>query len=145
MPLTGASSVPNCTALFSAMRDISHGYRFAECEHTLDRLLVVDPRNELARQMRRSLQASLRLWQVRLGSSYEGFSDHRVAWREWQVSVGRTTPIGAILFKGSRADRFGREDGQFEFEMYPRLSREVRVERRHLRQYSLSTAVGVRF
>ncbi len=95
--------------------------RLTEARDTLDRLLVVDPRNELARQMRRSLQASLRLWQARLGSSYEAFSDHRVAWREWQVILGRTTPIGAVLFTGSRADRFGREDGQFEFEMYPRL------------------------
>ncbi len=113
---------PNDTGMLLARaRALSALTRLTEARDTLDRLLVVDPGNEPARQMRRSLQASLRFWQVRLGSSYEAFSDHRVAWREWQVSVGRTTPIGAILFKGSRAERFGREDGQFEFEMYPRL------------------------
>ncbi len=107
--------------LLTRARALSTLKRQTEARDTLDRLLVIDPRNEEARQMRRSLEASLRLWQVRVGASYDAFSDHRVAWRESQVSVGRTTPIGSILFKGSRAERFGLQDDQFEFEMYPRF------------------------
>jgi len=95
--------------------------RSKEARDVLERLLTIDPRNAEGDQMRRSLRESLRHWQARVGASYDAFSDHRVAWREWQVSVGRTTPIGSILLKGWRAERFGIEDDQFEFEMYPRL------------------------
>lgn len=113
---------PNDTGMLLARaRALSALKRETEARDTLDRLLVIDPRNEQALQMRRSLRASLRLWQVRVSSAYDAFSDHRVAWREWQVSVGRTTPIGSILLKGSRAERFGLKDDQVEFEMYPRL------------------------
>ncbi len=113
---------PNDTGMLLARaRALSALKRETEARDTLDRLLVIDPRNEQALQMRRSLRASLRLWQVRVGSLYEAFSDHRVAWREWQVSVGRTTPIGSILLRGSRAERFGLKDDQVELEMYPRL------------------------
>lgn len=113
---------PNDTGMLLARaRALSALQRQTDARDTLDRLLVIDPRNEEALQMRRSMQESLRLWQARVSSSYDAFSDHRVAWREWQVSVGRTTPIGSILIRGSRAERFGLKDSQIEFEMYPRL------------------------
>jgi YaiO family outer membrane protein len=95
--------------------------RATEARQVLERLFAIDPRNEDALEMRRSLDTSLRLWQVRVGASHDQFSDRRVAWREWQASVSRTTPIGSILFRGSRAERFGLEDDQVEVEMYPRL------------------------
>ena len=113
---------PNDTAMLLARaRALSALTRQTDARDTLDRLLVIDPRNQEALEMRRSVQASLHLWQVHVNSSYDAFSDHRVAWREWQMSVGRTTPIGSIIFKGSRAERFGLEDNQFEFEAYPRF------------------------
>jgi YaiO family outer membrane protein len=95
--------------------------RSKEARDVLERLLAIEPRNEQALQMRRSLEASLRLWQMRVGAAYDAFSDHRVAWREWQASVSRTTPVGSILVRGSRAERFGLKDDQIEFEAYPRL------------------------
>jgi YaiO family outer membrane protein len=95
--------------------------RPSEARDTLDRLLVIDPRNEQALQMRRSVQGSLRLWQMHVSGSYDAFSDQRIAWREWQASVSRTTPIGSVIVKGSRAERFGYQDNQFEVEAYPRI------------------------
>jgi len=95
--------------------------RSTEARDALDRLLIIDPRNQPALEMRRSLEASLRLWQVRAGASYDAFNDHRVAWQEWQTSVSRTTPVGSILLRGSRAQRFGLTDNQAEFEVYPRF------------------------
>jgi len=95
--------------------------RVTDASETLDRLLVIDPRNDEAREMRRRLQASLRLWEARVDASYDAFSDRRVAWRESQVSVSRSTPAGSILVRGSRAERFGLTDDQVEIEMYPRF------------------------
>jgi YaiO family outer membrane protein len=94
--------------------------RSTEARDALERLLVIDPRNAQGEALRRSLQKSLRVWQARVGASYDAFSD-RVTWQESQMSLSRTTPIGSILIRGSRAERFGLNDRQIEFEMYPRL------------------------
>jgi YaiO family outer membrane protein len=113
---------PNDTAMLLARaRALSALERQTEARDTLDRLLLLDPRDDQARQMRRQVRAGLRFWQVRVGSSYEGFSDHRLAWRETQVSLSRATPIGSVILTGVRAQRFGLEDDQFEFEVYPRI------------------------
>ena len=66
--------------------------RSKEARDTLERLLAIDPRNQEAVALRRTLAASLRLWQVRGGASYDAFSDQRDPWREWQGSIGRMTP-----------------------------------------------------
>ena len=95
--------------------------RWTEARDTLERLQAVDPRNARGQQLRRSLQARLRVWEVRMGASYDAFSDHRVAWQEWQASISRTTPVGPIFLSGSHARRFGLNDDQVEVEMYPRL------------------------
>ena len=95
--------------------------RSKEARDVLERLLAIDPRNQQALQMRPSLEASLRLWQVRAGAAYDAFSDHRVAWREGQVSLSGATPIGSVILRGARAQRFGLQDDQFEVEMYPRF------------------------
>ncbi len=94
--------------------------RSTEASDALDRLLAIDPRNAEALELRSNLQDSRRVWQARVGAFYDAFSD-QPAWRESQVSLGRTTPIGSILARGSRAERFGLSDNQFEVEMYPRL------------------------
>jgi YaiO family outer membrane protein len=94
--------------------------RPADARDALERLLAIDPRNTQGHTLKKDLQTSLRLWQARADTSYDAFSD-RVAWRESQLSLGRATPIGSILVRGSRADRFGLTDNQVEVEMYPRL------------------------
>ena len=75
-----------------------------------------------ARETRGSPQNPFR-WQVRAGSSYERFSDRRVAWQESHVSVSRATPVGPVIVTGARAKRFGLSDTQVEIEMYPKLAR----------------------
>jgi YaiO family outer membrane protein len=95
--------------------------RSAEARETLDRLLTIDPHHADGDALRRSVRAGLRRWQARVGAFYDAFSDRRAAWREWQVSVGRATPVGPVLLTGRRADRVELDDDQFEVEMYPRL------------------------
>jgi YaiO family outer membrane protein len=95
--------------------------RSTEARDVLERLLAIEPRNEPALELRSALNARLRLWQVRVGGSYETFSDRRVAWRDAQASVSRMTPVGSVIVTGARAERFGLTDSQFELEIYPRL------------------------
>jgi YaiO family outer membrane protein len=94
--------------------------RSTEARDALERLLAIDPRNVQGEALRRSLEESLRLWWARVNTSYDAFSD-RVAWRETQISLSRRTPLGTMLVRGSRAERFGLSDSQIELEMYPRL------------------------
>jgi YaiO family outer membrane protein len=95
--------------------------RPAEAGDALDRLRAIDPRNAEGDKLRQGMQERLRPWQLRAGSSYDEFSDRRVAWRESHVSVGRETPLGPVSVKGARAQRFGLQDDQLEVEAYPRF------------------------
>lgn len=72
---------------------------------------------------RRAVDAidSLRPWGIAAGYSYDWFNDNRTAWREYSATLRRATPVGAIILRGARAERFGLQDDQFEVEMYPRL------------------------
>jgi YaiO family outer membrane protein len=113
---------PNDTAMLLARaKALSAQDRPTEARDTLDRLLIIDPRDDGARQMRRAVRESLRVWRVSAGSSYQAFSDRRVGWREADVSLSRATPIGSVGISAVRAQRFGREDDQFEVELYPRI------------------------
>jgi YaiO family outer membrane protein len=113
---------PNDTAmLLVRARALSALERQTEARETLDRLLVLDPRNEPALQLRHGVKASLRVWRASISASHDEFSDHRVAWRERQVSLSRATPIGSVSVTAVRAQRFGYDDNQVEFEVYPRI------------------------
>ena len=115
-------SRPNDTAMLLARaRALSALERPEEARDTLDRLLVLDPRNEQARTMRRGVRDSLRLWHVQVSASHDQVSDGRAAYREGHISLGRATPIGSVSVKATRAMRFGLQDEQFEVEMYPRI------------------------
>lgn len=109
------------TMLLARAKALSAQERPTEARDTLDRLLIIDPRDDAALQMRRTVRDTLRVWRIRAGSSYQGFSDGRVGWREADVTLSRATPIGSVSITGTRAQRFGREDDQFEVEVYPRI------------------------
>ena len=113
---------PNDTAMLLARaRALNAQERSAEARDTLDRLLVLDPRNQQALSMRRGVQDSLRLWNVQASGSHTQVGDGRAPYREGHMSLGRATPIGSISVKATRAMRFGAQDEQFELEMYPRI------------------------
>jgi YaiO family outer membrane protein len=107
--------------LLARARALDAMSRPAEARDLLDRVMVIDPRNDQAREMRRGIREQLRLWQIRIGGSHDRFSGDRVAWREATVSLARATPIGSIGIVATRAERFGLNDHQFEVEAYPRF------------------------
>ncbi len=95
--------------------------RLTEARDTLERLFAIDPRNAQAEVLRGELQHALRLWHASIGTSYDGFSDGRAAWRESHVGLSRTTALGPVLMNASRAERFGLTDSQIGVEIYPLL------------------------
>jgi len=107
------------SGLLARARALSALRRPAEARDVLDHLLAVDPRNEQARAFRRSVHASLQRWQAAVDVGSDWFSQDRVAWRELQASLKRTTAIGAVVARGAVARRFGVDDEQFEIEAYP--------------------------
>lgn len=84
-----------------------------------DAILVTDPGHAQARLVRQRLDARVRPWSAGVATSFDSFSDDRDAWHEQMITVSRQTSAGAIVLRGSRADRFGLDDQQIELEVYP--------------------------
>lgn len=80
-----------------------------------------DSRFLQGRQRASDALALLRPWQVSVSESYDWFNDNRTAWNETQAALKRETRAGSVIVRGSRAQRFGLSDNQFEVEMYPRF------------------------
>jgi YaiO family outer membrane protein len=84
-------------------------------------ILSRDPGNPQARLVRQRAGTAGHSWTATLSYAIDRFSDDRVPWHEQAVALSRSTPIGAIAFRGTRAVRFSRNDVQLEVEMYPVL------------------------
>jgi YaiO family outer membrane protein len=84
-----------------------------------DDILSRQPGNPQARLVRQRLDALGRAWTANVGYSHDRFSDGRGAWHEQAVSLSRSTPIGPIVARGTRAERFSMTDEQVELELYP--------------------------
>lgn len=92
--------------------------RTAEARALSDAILVAEPGHAQARLVRQRLDARDRPWSIGFSASFDTFSDDRDAWREQFVTVSRQSGAGAIVLRGTRADRFGLEDRQIELEVY---------------------------
>lgn len=86
-----------------------------------DGVLLRQPGHPQARLVRQRLDAADRPWGAGVQASFDTFSDDRDAWHEQLLSLSRQTPVGAIILRGSRAERFGLDDQQVEIEFYPVL------------------------
>ena len=83
--------------------------------------LSSEPGNTSARALGERLDSQLRPWSAQLSHTVDWFDDERATWKETAVTLGRITPIGTVLARGSYAERFGLSDTQFELEAYPRI------------------------
>jgi YaiO family outer membrane protein len=84
-------------------------------------ILARDPGHPQARLVRQRLDAADRPWTAKVMAGYDHFNDGRQPWREQLVSLARSTPVGSIIGRATRAERFGLDDQQFELEFYPTL------------------------
>ena len=100
--------------------------RYDEARRELQLVLSQAPGYEDARValtnveglIRQRLTAA-RAWTASVGYSHDRFSDGRDAWHEQSVSLARSTPIGSIGVRGTRAARFSLTDEQVDVEFYP--------------------------
>ena len=87
----------------------------------VDNVLSSEPGNASARALGERLDSQLRPWSAQLSHTVDWFDDDRATWKETAVTLGRITPIGTVLARGSYSERFGLSDTQFELEAYPRI------------------------
>lgn len=81
-------------------------------------VLAVDPGNAQARLVKQRIDAKTHPWFVGGDAVTDSFSD-RESWREFDVKVGRDTPIGSLTVRANQAYRFGLSDQQVDVEFYP--------------------------
>jgi YaiO family outer membrane protein len=65
------------------------------------------------------LDARTRPWSAGVSYTLDSFNDNRESWQETSLTLGRETPIGSVIVRGSHADRFGLQDRQLDVEFYP--------------------------
>lgn len=100
--------------------------RYDEARRELQRVLAAAPGYTDARvaltnveRWSRRRGASRRGWTANVSYSHDRFNDDRGPWHEQSVSLSRSTPIGSIGVRGTRADRFSLTDEQVDVELYP--------------------------
>lgn len=94
-------------------------HRDHEALQVVDYLLTVDPGNQKAEGMKIGLGDSLRKFTASYDHSTEWFSDGRTPWQEDQVQLIRDTPVGSIIGRFSRANRFSLNSQMVEIDAYP--------------------------
>lgn len=93
--------------------------RLAEARELVRAVLTRDAGNAQARHVQQRLDAATRPWSLGVGYTRDTFDDQREPWGEASLTIGRETPFGSLLVRGSRADRFGLDDRQVDVEFYP--------------------------
>lgn len=92
-----------------------------QARRAVDTVLSSEPGNVSARALGERLDSKLRPWSAQLSHTVDWFDDDRLSWKETAATLGRMTPIGTVLARGSYSERFGLSDTQFEIEAYPRF------------------------
>jgi YaiO family outer membrane protein len=93
--------------------------RNADALRVLNHVLTLDPANHDARRMRREVTLTTLKREVYINHSYDWFSDGRNGQLETTLSFSNPTPIGSVITRVNRADRFGEVDYQPELDYYP--------------------------
>ena len=95
--------------------------RHREARAVVLALLARQPGHVQARALRTRLDARLRPWSFTVGYGGDRFSDGREPWGEYQAALNRQTPVGSVIGRVSRAERFGLSDQMVELEFYPSI------------------------
>lgn len=93
--------------------------RANEARDHMRRVLADDPGNAQARLVKQRIDAKTRPWSIGFSATTDSFNEERETWREFSATLGRETPIGSLLVRGSDAHRFGLTDRLVDVEFYP--------------------------
>ena len=91
----------------------------AEALDLSTQILARDPGNPQAKLVRQRLEARSRPWTATSWYAVDAFNDGTSPWHEAGVSLGRETPFGSVIVRGTNASRFGYTDQLVEVEAYP--------------------------
>ncbi|WP_411274868.1 YaiO family outer membrane beta-barrel protein [Daejeonella sp.] len=95
-----------------------------EANETLNELLVINPKNTIARNL--SIQDGGFGSRNKVGISYDYVSFNKQFDQPWHlasIDYGRQTAIGSITGRLNYANRFQTNATQFELDLYPRISK----------------------
>jgi len=104
--------------LARAQRNRNHEKQSAQ---TLDQLLKIQPSNQEAKEMRRRMVGQARKWEASYDFTDNWFSSVFDSQQEHQVSLRGPTPLGSVIGRLARADRFGDHSNQISGEFYPHI------------------------
>jgi YaiO family outer membrane protein len=93
--------------------------RTTEAREHVKAVLAKDAGNTQARLVLQRLDARTRPWSAGLSLTVDSFNDDRESWEETSLTLGRETPVGSLILRGSQAGRFGLDDRQVDIEFYP--------------------------
>jgi YaiO family outer membrane protein len=82
-------------------------------------ILARDPGHPQAKLVRQRLDSQSRPWTATTWYAVDAFDDGTAPWHEAGVSLGRETPVGSVIVRGTNASRFGYTDQLVEVEAYP--------------------------
>lgn len=118
----GLQHNPKDTALMlqlaKAQRNQGH---YKKAVQTLDQVLLIEPNNAPARRARRTITVDSWKWEAEYTHSIDFLSGGRDSQQEDSVQLRGPTPIGSLIGRVSRADRFGDTSYQIETDMYPHI------------------------
>lgn len=93
--------------------------RLDQARARVHEVLEQDAGNQQARLVLQRLDARTRPWSFGFGATRDVFKDTFNPWTESAFSLSRATPVGSVIGRFSRANRFGYTDGLSEIEFYP--------------------------
>lgn len=93
--------------------------RTVEARDLSTQILARDPGHPQAKLVRQRLDARSRPWTAQSWYAVDTFNDGTTPWHETGVSLGRETPMGSVIVRGTNASRFGYTDQLVEVEAYP--------------------------
>ena len=113
----------NTTLLLAQAKALKNLRKYPAAIQSLNRLLDQEPQNKAAHDLRKALVELARTWETSIGQSYEWLNDGNSAWIETAVTLKYQAPVGSLLGRFSRADRFSLTSNQMELDFYPRIRR----------------------
>ena len=113
----------NTTLLLAQAKALKNLRKYPAAIQSLNRLLDQEPNNKAAHDLRKALVELNRTWETSIGQSYEWLNDGNAAWIETAVTLKYQAPVGSLLGRFSRADRFSLTSNQMELDFYPRIRR----------------------
>jgi YaiO family outer membrane protein len=114
-------SPKNVGVLLARARAMKTLKRREDESQALNAVLVQEPGNREAEDLRRELRMEESTWDSGMTFNMVSFSDHSSPWMEQSVSVRKGLNAGSLILRASRGYRFGLKSTLGEIDWYPHI------------------------